>query len=96
MDRSAFVRAIAVALAVPALAFGTPVLAQGNPIKVGVIGPFKLTPGRDIQEAATLATEEINARAASRPAAQLIRRDRAEPREGKTAVSACCSSTRWT
>lgn len=88
MDRSAFVRAIAVALAVPALAFGTPVLAQGNPIKVGVIGPFKLTPGRDIQEAATLATEEINAKGGvlGRQLQLIFAETEQSPEKGKTAV----------
>ena len=52
--------AISVFVFAVATPLSTPALAQA-PIKVGVIGPFKLTPGRDIQEAAELAVEEINA-----------------------------------
>lgn len=88
MDRSTFVRAVAVALAVPALAFGTPVPAQTGPIKVGVIGPFKLTPGRDIQEAATLAADEVNAAGGvlGRKLQLVFAETEQSPEKGKTAV----------
>jgi branched-chain amino acid transport system substrate-binding protein len=88
MDRSAFVRAAALALALPALAFGEPALAQGGPIKVGVIGPFKLTPGRDIQEASTLAVEEINAAGGvlGRKLQLVFAETEQSPEKGKTAV----------
>lgn len=88
MDRFTFVRAVAVALAVPALAFGTPVPAQTGPIKVGVIGPFKLTPGRDIQEAATLAADEVNAAGGvlGRKLQLVFAETEQSPEKGKTAV----------
>jgi len=88
MDRSTFVRAVAVALAVPALVFGTPVPAQTGPIKVGVIGPFKLTPGRDIQEAATLAADEVNAAGGvlGRKLQLVFAETEQSPEKGKTAV----------
>jgi len=88
MDRSAFVRAAALALALPALALGAPALAQTGPIKVGVIGPFKLTPGRDIREAATLATEEINAAGGvlGRKLELIFAETEQSPEKGKTAV----------
>jgi branched-chain amino acid transport system substrate-binding protein len=88
MDRSAFVRAVALALALPALALGAPALAQTGPIKVGVIGPFKLTPGRDIQEAATLAVEEINAAGGvlGRQLQLVFAETEQSPEKGKTAV----------
>ena len=88
MNRSAFVRAVALALALPALALGAPALAQTGPIKVGVIGPFKLTPGRDIQEAATLATEEINAAGGvlGRKLQLIFAETEQSPEKGKTAV----------
>ena len=57
--------AIGVAVLCFAAPSGQPAWAQSAPIKIGVLGPFKLTPGRDIQEAATLAVEEINADAVS-------------------------------
>ncbi len=88
MDRSAFVRAVALALALPALALGAPALAQTGPIKVGVIGPFKLTPGRDIQEASTLAVEEINAAGGvlGRKLQLVFAETEQSPEKGKTAV----------
>lgn len=63
-------------------------LAQSGPIKVGVIGPFKLTPGRDIQEAATLATEEINAAGGvlGRKLELVFAETEQNPEKGKTAV----------
>lgn len=88
MDRSTFVRAVAAALAVSALALGAPALAQTGPIKVGVIGPFKLTPGRDIQEAATLAAEEVNAAGGvlGRKLELIFAETEQSPEKGKTAV----------
>jgi len=88
MDRSAFVRAVALALALPALALGAPALAQTGPIKVGVIGPFKLTPGRDIQEASNLAVEEINAAGGvlGRKLQLVFAETEQSPEKGKTAV----------
>ena len=88
MNRSTFVRAIALALAVPALALGAPALAQSSPIKVGVIGPFKLTPGRDIQEASNLAVEEINAAGGvlGRKLQLVFAETEQSPEKGKTAV----------
>src|SRR5574341_523509 len=68
--------------------WGTAALAQSPPIKIGVLGPFKLTPGRDIQEAATLAVEEINA--AGGPLGRKLQLIFAEteqnPEKGKTAA----------
>jgi len=88
MDCSTFVRAVAAALAVSALALGAPALAQTGPIKVGVIGPFKLTPGRDIQEAATLAAEEVNAAGGvlGRKLELIFAETEQSPEKGKTAV----------
>jgi branched-chain amino acid transport system substrate-binding protein len=88
MNRSAFVRAVALALAFPALALGAPALAQTGPIKVGVIGPFKLTPGRDIQEAATLAVAEVNAAGGvlGRKLELIFAETEQSPEKGKTAV----------
>jgi len=88
MDRSTFVRAVAAALAVSALALGAPALAQTGPIKVGVIGPFKLTPGRDIQEAATLAAAEVNAAGGvlGRKLELIFAETEQSPEKGKTAV----------
>ena len=88
MDRSTFVRAVAAALAVSALALGAPALAQTGPIKVGVIGPFKLTPGRDIQEAATLAAAEVNAAGGvlGRKLQLVFAETEQSPEKGKTAV----------
>jgi branched-chain amino acid transport system substrate-binding protein len=88
MNRSAFVRAVALALALSAVALGTAALAQSGPIKVGVIGPFKLTPGRDIQEASTLAVEEINAAGGvlGRKIELVFAETEQNPEKGKTAV----------
>jgi branched-chain amino acid transport system substrate-binding protein len=75
---------VAFAVAPP---MSTPVLAQ-NPIKVGVIGPFKLTPGRDIQEAANLAVAEINAAGGvlGRKLQLIFAETEQNPEKGKTAV----------
>jgi branched-chain amino acid transport system substrate-binding protein len=89
MNRSTFVRAVALAIVLPAIALGgTAALAQGGPIKVGVIGPFKLTPGRDIQEASTLAVEEINAAGGvlGRKIELVFAETEQNPEKGKTAV----------
>jgi branched-chain amino acid transport system substrate-binding protein len=63
-------------------------LAQSGPIKIGVIGPFKLTPGRDIQEASTLAVEEINAAGGvlGRKIELVFAETEQNPEKGKTAV----------
>jgi branched-chain amino acid transport system substrate-binding protein len=62
--------------------------AQSGPIKVGVLGPFKLTPGRDIQEAANLAVEEINAAGGvlGRKLELIFAETEQNPEKGKTAV----------
>jgi branched-chain amino acid transport system substrate-binding protein len=67
---------------------GTGALAQSNPIKIGVIGPFKLTPGRDIQEASTLAVEDINAAGGvlGRKLELVFAETEQNPEKGKTAV----------
>jgi branched-chain amino acid transport system substrate-binding protein len=63
-------------------------LAQSGPIKIGVLGPFKLTPGRDIQEASTLAVEEINAAGGvlGRKLELIFAETEQNPEKGKTAV----------
>jgi branched-chain amino acid transport system substrate-binding protein len=63
-------------------------LAQSGPIKIGVLGPFKLTPGRDIQEASTLAVEEINAAGGvlGRKLELVFAETEQNPEKGKTAV----------
>jgi len=88
MSRKTFACALSLAFAVHALAFGTAAVAQPAPIKVGVIGPFKLTPGRDIQEAATLAAEEINAAGGvlGRKLELVFAETEQSPEKGKTAV----------
>jgi branched-chain amino acid transport system substrate-binding protein len=68
---------------------GNLALAQSAPpIKVGVIGPFKLTPGRDIQEASTMAAEEINAAGGvlGRKLELVFAETEQNPEKGKTAV----------
>jgi branched-chain amino acid transport system substrate-binding protein len=67
---------------------GTVALAQTGPIKIGVLGPFKLTPGRDIQEASTLAVEEINAAGGvlGRKLELIFAETEQNPEKGKTAV----------
>jgi branched-chain amino acid transport system substrate-binding protein len=79
--------AVGLALAV-ATPLGSTAIAQGGPIKIGVIGPFKLTPGRDIQEAATLAAEEINAAGGvlGRKLELVFTETEQNPEKGKTAV----------
>ena len=79
--------AVGLALAV-ATPWGSPAIAQTGPIKIGVIGPFKLTPGRDIQEAATLAAEEINAAGGvlGRKLELVFTETEQNPEKGKTAV----------
>jgi branched-chain amino acid transport system substrate-binding protein len=68
--------------------FAGPVQAQTGPIKIGVIGPFKLTPGRDIEEAANLAVEEINAAGGvlGRKVELVFAETEQNPEKGKTAV----------
>jgi branched-chain amino acid transport system substrate-binding protein len=63
-------------------------MAQSGPIKIGVLGPFKLTPGRDIQEASTLAVEEINAAGGvlGRKLQLVFAETEQNPEKGKTAV----------
>jgi branched-chain amino acid transport system substrate-binding protein len=63
-------------------------LAQSGPIKIGVIGPFKLTPGRDIEEAAKLAAEEINEAGGvlGRKLELVFSETEQNPEKGKTAV----------
>lgn len=77
--------AAAIGVAFP---FGNLALAQPAPIKVGVIGPFKLTPGRDIQEASTMAVEEINAAGGvlGRKLQLVFAETEQSPEKGKTAV----------
>jgi branched-chain amino acid transport system substrate-binding protein len=79
--------AVGLALAVAA-PWGSVAVAQSGPIKIGVIGPFKLTPGRDIQEAATLAAEEINAAGGvlGRKLELVFTETEQNPEKGKTAV----------
>jgi branched-chain amino acid transport system substrate-binding protein len=83
---------LCLALGASLLTFGTafaPVaLAQSGPIKIGVIGPFKLTPGRDIEEAAKLAVEEINAAGGvlGRKIELVFSETEQNPEKGKTAV----------
>lgn len=71
-----------------AFPFGNLALAQPAPIKVGVIGPFKLTPGRDIQEASIMAVEEINAAGGvlGRKLELVFAETEGSPEKGKTAV----------
>lgn len=71
-----------------AFPFGNLALAQPAPIKIGVIGPFKLTPGRDMQEASTMAVEEINAAGGvlGRKLQLLFAETEQSPEKGKTAV----------
>jgi branched-chain amino acid transport system substrate-binding protein len=67
---------------------GPVALAQSGPIKIGVLGPFKLTPGRDIQEASKLAVEEINAAGGvlGRKLELVFAETEQNPEKGKTAV----------
>jgi branched-chain amino acid transport system substrate-binding protein len=67
---------------------GPVALAQSGPIKIGVLGPFKLTPGRDIQEASALAVEEINAAGGvlGRKLELVLAETEQNPEKGKTAV----------
>jgi branched-chain amino acid transport system substrate-binding protein len=85
---SAFWLAMGLVLLLLAAPFGSTAMAQTGPIKVGVIGPFKLTPGRDIQEAATLAAEEINAAGGvlGRKLELVFAETEQNPEKGKTAV----------
>jgi branched-chain amino acid transport system substrate-binding protein len=80
--------ALGVAMLCLAPASGPPALAQSAPIKIGVLGPFKLTPGRDIQEAATLAVEEINAAGGvlGRKLELIFAETEQNPEKGKTAA----------
>ena len=80
-------RAIGAAAIGLVLSFGNSALAQA-PIKIGFIGPFKLTPGRDMQEAATLAVEEINAAGGvlGRKLELIFAETEQSPEKGKTAV----------
>ncbi len=88
MSRISFARVLSLAFVLPALAFGAAALAQTGPIKIGVLGPFKLTPGRDIQEASTLAVEEINAAGGvlGRKLELVFAETEQNPEKGKTAV----------
>ena len=80
--------AIGVAVLCFAAPSGQPAWAQSAPIKIGVLGPFKLTPGRDIQEAATLAVEEINADGGvlGRKLELIFAETEQNPEKGKTAA----------
>jgi branched-chain amino acid transport system substrate-binding protein len=71
-----------------AFPFGNLALAQPAPIKVGVIGPFKLTPGRDMEEASKMAAEEINAAGGvlGRKLQLVFAETEQSPEKGKTAV----------
>jgi branched-chain amino acid transport system substrate-binding protein len=90
MKRLYAVLCLAIGLGVLGLADAlTPAaLAQSGPIKIGVLGPFKLTPGRDIQEASTLAVEEINAAGGvlGRKLELIFAETEQNPEKGKTAV----------
>src|SRR5262245_52415945 len=74
------------------LAFGTAMtsvaLAQSGPIKIGVIGPFKLTPGRAIEEAAKLAAEGSKEAGGvlGRKLELVFSETEQNPEKGKTAV----------
>lgn len=67
---------------------GSTALAAEGPIKIGVLGPFKLTPGRDIMEASKLAAEEINAAGGvlGRKIELVFGETEQNPEKGKTAV----------
>lgn len=80
--------AIGIGFLVAALIHTSPVLAQSEPIKIGVLGPYKHTTGRDIQEAATLAVEEINAAGGvlGRQIELVFAETEMNPEKGKTAV----------
>lgn len=88
MSRKIAAAVVSLLLVLGAMPFGGVALAQTGPIKVGVIGPFKLTPGRDIQEASTLAVEEINAAGGvlGRKLELLFAETEQSPEKGKTAV----------
>ncbi len=88
MTRSTLARVLCLAIVLPALALGGAALAQTGPIKIGVLGPFKLTPGRDIQEASKLAVEEINAAGGvlGRKLELVFAETEQSPEKGKTAV----------
>jgi branched-chain amino acid transport system substrate-binding protein len=96
MKRSAFVRVscrvlgvvLPLGLALCLAGFADGADAQGGPIKIGVIGPFKLTPGRDIEEAANLAVEEINTAGGvlGRKIELVFAETEQNPEKGKTAV----------
>lgn len=77
----------ALALVVALLTWGE-AFAEQHPIKIGVLGPFKLTPGRDIREASTLAVEEINAAGGvlGRKLELVFAETEQNPEKGKTAV----------
>jgi branched-chain amino acid transport system substrate-binding protein len=83
---------LSLAIGIGLLALGTPsapvALAQSGPIKIGVIGPFKLTPGRDIEAAAKMAAEEINAAGGvlGRKLELVFAETEQNPEKGKTAV----------
>lgn len=85
---SRFLAAAGLLLALVVAPWGSVAFAQGGPIKIGVIGPFKMTTGRDIQEAATLAAEEINAAGGvlGRKLQLVFSETEANPEKGKTAV----------
>lgn len=59
-----------------------------KPIKVGVIGAFQLTAGKEIQDAAKLAIEEINQAGGvnGRPIEPIYADTKADPEQGKAAV----------
>jgi branched-chain amino acid transport system substrate-binding protein len=80
--------AMGIALLALAAPLASAAMAQNGSIKVGVIGPFKLTPGRDIQEAATLAVEEINGAGGvlGRRLELVFAETEQNPEKGKTAV----------
>ena len=90
MKRLGAVLWLAIGAAVVGMAFPFVGLApaQQAPIKVGVIGPFKLTPGRDIQEASIMAAEEINAAGGvlGRKLELVFAETEQSPEKGKTAV----------
>ena len=88
MNRFAFVRFVSLAVALGTFGLAGAAQAQGGPIKIGVLGPFKLTPGRDIQEASTLAAEEINAAGGvlGRKLELIFAETEQNPEKGKTAV----------
>lgn len=90
MLRRSLVFGLAISAAALGLApmFGSAAQAQSEPIKIGVLGPFKQTPGRDIREAAVMAVDEINEAGGvlGRKLELVFGETEMNPEKGKTAV----------